>query len=158
VEGVLGFAAVSRRIRQRTHHLEEFYDGSRPPMRQDDRQRIRVFRPHVQEMNTEAVNLGPVLRNRVQPSFKAAHVVAGPPIVRERLHLRHGHAFGPVVERLFLRPAGCGKPGAQIVESSSWNSQAEFRHRLRGGRHRDLRGFRRCFVRGGQRCPQPECA
>jgi hypothetical protein len=30
----------------------------------------------MQEMNTETVDLGPVLRNRVQPSFKAAHVVA----------------------------------------------------------------------------------
>ncbi len=158
VEGVLGSATVGRGIGQRGDDFEEFDDRARPSVRQNDRQRIRVFRRHMQKVNSETVELRSILGNRVHASFKAAHVVAGSPILCERLHIRQRHAFGPVADRLLIRPAGCGKPSAQIVKRAGWNGQAEFRHRLRSGRHHDLRGLRLCCPRVGTSRRQPDRA
>src|ERR1700741_3522592 len=40
VESLVALAAVSRGIGQRTHDLEEFHNRARPPMRQEDRERM----------------------------------------------------------------------------------------------------------------------
>jgi hypothetical protein len=45
-------------------------------MRDDQRQRIRVAGPGMEEMNTEAVDLGAILIDRVQPSLASSPVVA----------------------------------------------------------------------------------
>ena len=57
VEGVLGAAAVRGRIRERTDDLELLDDRSRPTVRDDHRQRIRVARADVDEVNVDAVDL-----------------------------------------------------------------------------------------------------
>jgi hypothetical protein len=147
VESVLGLATVRRRVGQRPQNFEEFHHRSRPPVSHDDRQRVRFFRPRVEEMNSEAVDLRAELRHGVQALLEAAHVVTGSPVVDERLHLRQGHALGPVADGLLARPADHGKPRFQVVKRAVWDGQLELGGRVRRRRQHDLRGLRgRCLV------------
>ena len=68
VERVLGIAAVGRRVGQRADDVEHLDDRARPAVRDDQRQRVRVRRPDMDEVDVEAVDLGQELRERVQPA------------------------------------------------------------------------------------------
>ena len=119
VEGVLGTAAMGRRVRQRLDDLEELDHRARPAVRDEDRQRVCLSRADVQEVNGEAVDLRAKLRKAIQPGLAAAPVIPGPPILHQRLQLRDRHALRPVGDRLRVRPARLRQTPLQVVEGAS---------------------------------------
>ena len=72
VKGVLGLAAVGRRVLERTDQLQELEDGARPAMGENDRQGITVLRAHMQKVDPEAVDPGAELRECVQITLHSA--------------------------------------------------------------------------------------
>src|SRR4030095_14467679 len=66
MEGVRRTPAMSGRVSERADDLELFYDGSRPAMRDDDRQRVLMSGPHVDEVNVDSVDRRARLRQGVE--------------------------------------------------------------------------------------------
>jgi hypothetical protein len=62
VECVLGVAAVSGRVGERADGLEQLDDRAGPTMRHDQRQRVLMLRPDVDEVDLDPVDLGRELR------------------------------------------------------------------------------------------------
>ena len=73
-------------------------------MRDDQRQRIFVFRTDVNEMNVQSIDLGDELRQGVQFRLELAPVVICRPIARERLNRRELHALRCIRDRFSFRP------------------------------------------------------
>ncbi len=96
-------------------------------------------------MNTKTIDLGPVLRNAIQPPLDTAHIVAGSPILHERFHLCQRHSFGPVADSLLVRKARCCKSYLKIFERGGWNGDLKWCHGFRRGWKHNIRRFRLCF-------------
>ncbi len=62
VEGIGGVASVCSWVRKWADDLDEFEDGARPAVRHDERQRVRTFGAHPDEVDVDPVNGGYVLR------------------------------------------------------------------------------------------------
>ncbi len=107
---------MSHRIGQWTDDLQLLDDGTRPPVRDDHRQRIGIFRANVDEVNVEAIDFGDELRQRVQPGFDFAPVIVGRPITCEFLHGCELHALRRVGHRFPLRPPGGLDASLQVNE------------------------------------------
>ena len=86
-------AAMGRGIGQRIDDLQLLDDRAGPAVRDDERQRILMFRTNVNEMNVDPIDLGHELRQGVQLRLALAPVVIGRPIAREFLHRRELHAL-----------------------------------------------------------------
>jgi hypothetical protein len=112
VERVAGGSAVRGRVGERADDLEQFDDGARPAVGHDERQRVRVRRLHVDEVDVDAVDLRLELRQRVESRLTLAPVVLGRPEVREPLDRRRLHALRSVVDEFPVRPARLGDPVA----------------------------------------------
>src|ERR1700741_2632521 len=67
-------------------------------------------------MNSNPVDLRPVLREGVDASLKAAPVILVAPVGNERLSLLKRDALRPVADRFPLRPASPCKSPLEIVE------------------------------------------
>ena len=104
VERVPGGAAVRGRVGERADDPEQLDHRAWPAVRDDQRQRVRVPRLHVNEVDALPVNLGPELRQRVQPCLARAPVVAGRPEAGELLEHRQLHALRPVGDELLGGP------------------------------------------------------
>src|SRR5258708_37767181 len=111
-------------------------------MRENDRQRIRVRRPRVDEMNAEPVYPRAILREGVDTSLEPTQVVRVAPISDQRLSLLERNALRPVADRLALRPASHAQPALQVAECFLGKSSPEWRHRF--GSRRQYKGCRRC--------------
>ena len=116
VERVLGAPAVRGRVGERADRLEQLDDRTGPAVRHDQRQGVRVRRPHVEEVDVHPVDLGHELRQRVQPRLAPAPVVLGRPVAAERLHRRQLHALRAVVDQFPRGPARRGEAAAQVGE------------------------------------------
>ncbi len=116
VECVLGGAAVRGRVGQRADGLQQLDDRAGPAVRHDQRQRILVPRPDVDEVDLDPVDLGRELRQRVQSRLAPAPVVLGRPVAGERLQRRQLHALRAVGDELLRRPARRLDPAAQLSE------------------------------------------
>ncbi len=116
VEGVLGAAAVGGRVGQRADDVEHLDDRAGPAVRDDQRQRVRVRRLGLDEVDVEAVDLGQELRERVQPRRQPSEVVVIGPVASELPGRREGHALGQVGDRLLLGPARRPEPLAEVVD------------------------------------------
>jgi hypothetical protein len=62
MEGILRPSAVGGGIRQRLDHLQQLDHRSRPAVRHDERQGIRVRRAHMDEMSVDPVDPPPCSR------------------------------------------------------------------------------------------------
>ena len=105
VEGILGAAAVRGRVGQRADRVDQLDHRARPAVRHDQRQRVLVRRPDVDEVDVHAVDLGHELRQarsaaprparsrtRSPSSGRApAAVRAGPPADRSATSSLLGH-------------------------------------------------------------------
>ena len=101
----IGCAAAMRRgIGQRIDDLHLFDDRAGPSVRDDERQRIFVFRTDVNEMNVQPIDLGDELRQGVQSRLDLAPVVFCRPIARERLNRRELYALRCIRDRFPFRP------------------------------------------------------
>ena len=99
---------MSGGIGQRCDDLELLDRRARPAVGDDQRQGIGMFRPDMQEMDVEPVDLGDEIGQRVEPRFAPPPVIVGRPILSERLHQRQLHALGAILDQLALGPAGGG--------------------------------------------------
>ena len=80
----------------------------------------------MEKVDAEAVDLGPELRKRVEPSLETSHVVAVPPIVDKSPRSHQRHALRPIVNGWQIDPdrghdrrlRGClGRPESQRTEA-----------------------------------------
>ncbi len=116
VERVGGARAMCGGIRERLDDLQLLDDRPGPSVRDDQRQRVLVLGPDVDEVDVEPVDLGDELRQRVEPRLARPPVVVGPPVARELLHQCERHALRIVGDRLALRPPGRVDAPAKIAE------------------------------------------
>ena len=93
MESVRCARAMRRGIGQRIDDLQLLDDRSGPSVRDDERQRIFMFRTNVNEMNVQPIDLGHELRQGVQSRLALAPIVIRRPIARELLHRRELHAL-----------------------------------------------------------------
>jgi hypothetical protein len=74
-------------------------------VRDDERQRIFMFRANVNEMDIESVDLGDELRQSVEFRLAFAPIIVfATPIARELLHHRKWHALRVIGDRFPFRP------------------------------------------------------
>ena len=116
MERVGRVAAERGRVGQRLEHLVELDDRSRPPVRQDQRQRVVVGRTHMHEVDVEPVDLGHVLVEAVQLRFARPPVVAVGPVRRDLADVPERDALRPVVDDLGVSPSSVAKTGAEVLE------------------------------------------
>ena len=116
MEGVLGAAAVSGRVGQRADGLQQLDDRAGPAVRHDQRQRVLVPRPDVDEVDVHPVDLGRELRQRIQSRLALAPVVVGRPVAGERLDRRQLHALRPIGDELPGGQARRRDPATQVSE------------------------------------------
>jgi hypothetical protein len=107
---------VSGRIRERIDDVEQLDHGSRPPVRDDHRQRIRVLRLDVDEVNVDAVDLGHELRVGIELGLGLPPVVVRRPVMCERLERRKLDALGPISDELLGGPARGRDPFTKLNE------------------------------------------
>ena len=104
IESVRCAPAMCRGIRQRIDDLQLLDDRAGPSVRDDHRQRIRMLRTHVNEVNVDPIDLGDELRQSVELRLALAPVVLGPPVAREFLNRRELHALRLIRDDLPLGP------------------------------------------------------
>jgi hypothetical protein len=102
------------------------------PCVHDQRQRVLVPGPDVDEVDLDPVDLGRELRQRVELRLRLAPVVVGLPVARELLQRRQLHALRPIFDKLPARPARRRDAPAQVVKLLLWNLDVE-RPDLGGG-------------------------
>ena len=66
MEGIRRISAMGRGIGQRLDDFQLLDDRAGPPVGNDDRQRIFVFRTNVNEMDVQPINFGDELRRCVR--------------------------------------------------------------------------------------------
>src|SRR5207244_11812113 len=115
MERVLRPSPVAGGIAEWADDLHELHDRSRPSVRENDRQRVLLRGAHVDEMNANPVDLGPVLREGVDASLKAAPVILVAPVSNERLSLLEGDALRPIADGFPLRPPRGRQSPLEIV-------------------------------------------
>ncbi len=93
MERVLGASAVRGRVGERADDLEQLDDRAGPAVGHDQRHRVLVRRPHVDEVDVRPVDLGRELLERVELRLGLAPVVVGGPVARELLHRRQPDAL-----------------------------------------------------------------
>ena len=114
VECVLCGAAVRGRVGQRADGLEQLDDRAGPAVRHDQRQRVVMPRPDVDEVDLDPVDLGRELRKRVQSRLALAPVVLGRPVAGELPQRRQLHALRPILDELLGGPACRRDAPAQV--------------------------------------------
>ena len=105
---------MGRGIGQRFDNLHLLDDRARPSVRDDERQRMLMFRTNVNEMNVQPIDLGDELWQGVQSRLHLPPVVFRPPIARECLHRRELHALRRIRDRFPFRPLGRADAPAQF--------------------------------------------
>src|SRR5918997_4873170 len=116
MERVLRARAMCRRIGQWIDDLQLLDDRAGPSVRDDERQRIFMFRTNVNEMNVEPVDLGDEVRQGLQLLLDLAPVVLLRPIARERLHRREPRPLRLIFDGLLFGPARRLDASAEVVE------------------------------------------
>ena len=99
MEGRVRVRAVRARVRERPDDVQELRDGPRPAVREDERQRVRLRRANVEEVDPLPVDVGGELRERVEAPLPDAPVVAAAPVLHERPKNGERHAVIPARRR-----------------------------------------------------------
>src|SRR3712207_5732382 len=116
-------------------------------MGKDHGQSIGMLRADVNEVDIEAVDLGDELRQGIQLRLRLPPVVAGAPILDERLDLRELYTLRLVIGRLTVGPADRSNAPAELHELLFRNVDAERADRIfsfRRARPRGCGGARGC--------------
>src|SRR6185369_2498659 len=102
-----------RRIRAMRSGIREGFDDLQlldyragPAMRDDERQRVFMFRTYMNEMNVDSVDLGNEMGKCLEFCFTLTPVVFSAPVLGEFLNRRELHALRIVVNSFFFRPLG----------------------------------------------------
>src|SRR3954451_3939226 len=107
---------MCRRIGQRSDDLQLLDDRAGPSVGNEERQRILVIRPNVNEMDVEAVDLGDEVRLGLQFLLALAPVVLFRPVARECLHRREPRALRLIFDGLLFGPARGDDARPQVLE------------------------------------------
>ncbi len=122
MEGVRRARAVCRWIRQRIDNLQLLDDGTGPSVRDDQGQRIFMFRTNVDEMNVESIDLSGEMRQGVQFRFDLAPIeVCRRPIAGKFLDCRQWHALRFIRDRFPIWPPRRVDAPAQFGKFCLWN-------------------------------------
>src|SRR5918999_5973184 len=108
--------AVCDWIGERTDDLQLLDDRAGPSVRDDERQRIFMFRTNVNEMNVQPVDLGDEVRQGLQLLLDLAPVVLLRPIARECLHRREPRPLRLIFDGLLFGPARLRDASAEVDE------------------------------------------
>ena len=84
-----------------------------------------MLRANVNEMNVDTIDLGDELRQRVELRLHLAPVVAGAPVLNERLQFRKWDALRLVIDGLAVGPPRRDDAPAQIDELCFRNMDGE---------------------------------
>src|SRR5215213_4426572 len=125
MEGDLGAPAVRRGIDEWIDDLDLLDDRAGPSVRDDERQRIFMFRTNVNEMDVQPVDLGDELRQGLQFRLDLAPIVICRPIAREVLHRRELHALGLIRDGLLFGPVRVRDAAAEVLQSLIRNVDVE---------------------------------
>ena len=106
------------RVGQRSDHLQELHHRPRPPVRHDQRQRIRPCGSHMDKVDGQPVDLRPELRQPVQPRLGRPPVIPLSPVLAQLAQVIQRHPLRPVGHRLPLRPARLPQPPSQVGQLS----------------------------------------
>jgi hypothetical protein len=170
VEGILRLPAERGGIGQRADDLQLLDDRPRPAVRDDERQRVLLFRANVNEMNVQPVDLRDELWQGAEPGLALAPVVFAGPILRQVLHGLELHALRRVVDRLSFRPAGRLDAPAKICQRLFRSLEMKRTNRIRPrqlvqircnrafGRLGGVGGRTLCVAGGNQKHDRDECA
>src|SRR6478672_880150 len=107
---------MRRRIRQWIDDLQLLDDRAGPPVRDEERQRIGMFRADMNEMDVQPVDRGNELRQGVQLCLDLAPVVPSRPIAGELLNRRELYSLRRIRYGLLRGPTGCPDPSPEIGE------------------------------------------
>jgi hypothetical protein len=94
---------VEAGVGERSQRIQELDHRAWPAVGKDERERIRARRTGVQEVNAQALDLGPELPDLFEPCRATAPVVAVAPICAQLLQLGEGYTLARI--RLGFRPA-----------------------------------------------------
>jgi hypothetical protein len=78
VERVRRISAVGPRVGQWAENVQELEYRTRPPVREHQRERVRLRRPDVQEVDAQPIDGVAVLRKGVEPLGESEVVIVGP--------------------------------------------------------------------------------
>src|SRR5690242_145022 len=101
--------------------MEQFEDGPWPAVRHDQRQRVRMRRTDVDEVNVKSIDRGDELRQRVELRFCLSPVVLGLPVAYQFPDRRQLHALRLIPDRLAFREARRSEALAKVDEYRFWN-------------------------------------
>jgi hypothetical protein len=125
MERVTRIAPVAAGIGEWAHDPQELDERARPAVGEDQRDGVRLRRPHVQEMNDLAVDRGDELRQLVERGLLAAPVEAAAPVFGQRLEVVQGDSSAPARVADVRRPARAGEPSSQVVDVRLGNLDPE---------------------------------
>ena len=114
MEGVLGARAVLSGIGERIDDLQLLDGRARPPVRDDQRQRVLVSGANVDEVDVNAVDLGDEVRQGREALLELAPVVVRRPIAGQGLDRLELDALGGI--RFPVRPLRRVDAAAQVGE------------------------------------------
>ena len=134
VEGIRRGAAVRNGINQRFDHLRVLVDRTGPAVEQQQRQRIRVRRALVDEVDVEAVDVRRELVETVQPRFLRPPVEAVAPVLDQLPQIGQAGAVVPVGILQLVRKADRVEPRLQVVEHGVRHVDGEGRDGRAAGR------------------------
>ena len=117
--------ALRRGIGKRLDDLQLLDDRARPPVCDDQRQRVLLLGANVNVVEVKPIDLGDEVRQRVQLHLALAPVVVCPPVAGELLHRREPNALRIVGHRLALGPPGRVDAPAHLGEFRFRNFDAE---------------------------------
>ena len=112
-------------LAQRFDHVEELGDRAGPAVRNDQRDRVGVVGPRVDEVDLLAVDLREVVRPAVEAVFLRAPVELRAPRVAQVLQVPEVGAVVPARAGNLVGPTRARQPLAQVVEIGLGNFDAE---------------------------------
>ena len=116
---------MRRGINQWIDDLQLLDRRAGPPVRDDDRQRILMFRTNVNEMNVQPIDLGHELRYGVQSRLALAPIVFLRPIVSEFLNRRELHTLRWIRDGFPVGPPRRGKAEVKVIADIAGDEPAE---------------------------------
>ena len=137
VEGILDVSAERDRVGERADHLQELDDRPWPAVRQDERHRVRILGPDVDEMNVEPVDRRHELGETIQFLLESTPVVVLLPVLDKGFGVLQANALRPVGNGLLVRPTGPCESQPQVVDLGVGDRDGERADEGRGcGRRR----------------------
>ena len=110
MKGVGRIAAVGHRVDKWFDDLVELNYRPWPAVGDQQRPGLGMGTALVDEVNTEAVDLGAEMVEPIQQRFADPPVIVLSPVLADFLHVRQRDALRPILDQLCLGPPGVAQP------------------------------------------------